>query len=497
VKGASGRPTNASKRLKASLSLAASCLGGLVLRHRPDYLMGGFHREACAALDGFLGAAARRESPRLLITAPPRHGKSELASRYFPAYVLGKYPDFRIVSASYAFHLACQMSRAVQRIMDSPEYLQLYPGTRLRTPGAGLPGQDAAMRTQGQFEVVGRKGFYRAVGVQGSITGFGADCIIIDDPVKSHEEADSPVYRDRVWDWYTSTLYTRLEPGGGIVLIQTRWHEDDLAGRLLEAVRAGTGDRWEHLNFPAVAETDEGWRKAGEALHPERYPLEDLARIREAAGPRDWAALYQQRPAPDEGAVFRKDWLRRWTSATLPPSFDRVIMSWDMTFKEGAGTDFAVGQVWGRKGADCYLLDQTRSRMGFVETCAAFRALAARWPEAREKLVEDKANGPAVMDALRRQVPGIIPVSPDGSKTARAHAVTWLFEAGNVWLPAASERPWAGEFETEILTFPAAAHDDQVDAMTQALRRLARQPGLRVSAEAVTASKKPVPRRAA
>ena len=196
-------------------------------------------------------------------------------------------------------------------------------------------------------------------------------------------------------------------------------------------------------------------------------------------GTRDWEALYQQHPVPDGGAVFREEWLNRiWLPKDLPERFDQVIQSWDMAFKDGDASDFVVGQVWAKKGADCYLLDQVRGRWSFTETLAHVRDLAQRYPLALRKLVEDKANGPAVLDALKHEVPGLVPVQPDGSKTARAHAVTALFEAGNVLLPDRSIRPWIDDWRAEVSSFPSGAHDDQVDAMTQALRQLQGRRGL-------------------
>lgn len=395
---------------------------------------------------------------------------SEIASRRFPAYALGRYPDLSIIATSYSADLASRMNRDVQRVIDDEAYSEIFPGTRLYGKNIRTVASGAYMRNSDLFEVVGRRGVYRSAGVGGGITGMGGDVILIDDPIKDRAEADSPTIRNRVWDWYTSTLYTRLAPGGGIIVIQTRWHMDDLAGRLLEAARTGEGDQWRVVNFPAIAEQDETHRKAGEALHPERYPLEQLHAIRAAIGSRDWEALYQQHPAPDGGAIFKAEWLRFWLPKDLPQVFDRLCISWDMTFKDGDESDYVVGQVWGRKGADFYLLDQVRARMGFTDTLAAFRALADKWPQAQRKLVEDKANGPAVIDSLRHAVPGIIPVEPDGSKIARAHAVTTFFEAGNVHIPHPSVCGWVSEYMAELTQFPAAAHDDQVDATTQALR---------------------------
>ena len=391
---------------------------------------------------------------------------SELASRMFPAYALGRNPDLSIIATSYSFDLAGRMSKDVQRIIDQPEYSAIFPGTKLS--GKGI--KSDAQRTVDLFEVVGRKGFYRSAGVGGGITGLGASVILIDDPIKDRSEADSPAMRQKVWDWYTSTLYTRLAPGGGIVLIQTRWSQDDLAGRLLEAERTGEGDTWRVVNFPAIADSDETYRKKGEALTPERYPLEQLLAIKAAIGSRDWAALYQQKPAPDGGLIFKAEWLRFWLPKDLPDNFDQLLLSWDMTFKDGDGADFVVGQAWGRKGANLYLLDQTRGRMSFTATLTAFKAMAAKWPNARRKLVEDKANGPAVIDTLKHTISGIIPVTPEGGKIARAHAVTALFEAGNVYIPHPQCCAWVNEYIAELTQFPTLAHDDQVDATTQALK---------------------------
>ncbi|MDR2489718.1 MAG: phage terminase large subunit [Desulfovibrio sp.] len=445
------------------------------------YEMGWVHEEICKELDAFLAAVQRKESPRLMITMPPRHGKSELATRRFPAYAFGRNPDLTIISTSYGADLSSRMNRDVQRIMDGKEYLELFPDVTLSGKNIRTVASGNYLRNSDIFEIVGHEGSYRSAGVGGGITGMGGDILIIDDPLKDRAEADSPTIREKVWDWYTSTLYTRLAPGGGILLIQTRWHMDDLAGRLLEAERMGEGDAWRCVNFPAIATDDEPHRRMGEALHPERYPLEQLITIKTALGSRDWEALYQQRPVPDGGAVFRKEWLRYWLPKDLPEKFDKLLISWDMAFKDSEDSDYVVGQVWGKHGGSFYLVDQVRGRMGFTATVQAFRDLADKWPQAVEKLVEDKANGPAVIDSLKTKVHGIIPIEPDGTKTARAHAVTPLFEAGNVYIPHPQARAWASDYEAELLQFPAAAHDDQVDATTQALRRFTVRPPMQIN----------------
>lgn len=461
--------------------LARACLAGFVMATQPNYQMGWVHERICCALDKFLEDVLVGRSPRLMLTVPPRHGKTMLVSQCFPAYLFGRYPDMSVIATSYSADLASRINRAVQTVMDSEEYHNVFPDTRLS--GKGIPGN--AQRTSELFEIVGHRGVYRSAGVGGGVTGMGSSILLVDDPVKSRAEADSPTIRQRIWDWYTSTLYTRLAPGGGIIVIQTRWHEDDLAGRLLEAERTGNGDAWTVINFPAIAEADEYFdgklvRHAGEALHPERYPLEQLLAIKKAIGERDWAALYQQHPAPDGGAIFHADWLKFWLPKELPSAFDAMVTSWDMTFKGGDNNDYVVGQVWGRSAANWYLLDQVRGRWGFTETLHQFQALAAKWPNVKRHLIEDKANGPAVLDVLGKAVPGLIPVEPDGSKTARAHAVTTYFESGNVYIPHPETAPWVASYISELTTFPSAAHDDCVDATTMAIRDLQFRRGMSI-----------------
>lgn len=448
-------------------------LADFTLYTYPTYLMGWFHKEVCEALDKFLEDVLAKKSPRLILTAPPRHGKSELVSRRFPAFAFGRCPDLQIIATSYGADLAQRFNRDVQRIIDDDTYRTLFPETTLNGRNVRTDSRNAFIRTSDLFEIVNHKGAYRSCGVGGGITGTGADILIIDDPIKDRAEANSPTVRANVYDWYTSTAYTRLSPGGGVIVMNTRWHEADLTGQLLSKMQSEEGDTWQVINYPAIAEHDEPHRKTGEPLHAERYPLDALNRIRAAVGERDWAALYQQHPVPDGGGLFKEQWIQYYRQADLPSKFDKLVTSWDMTFKDGAGSDYVVGQVWGRAGAKFYLLDQVRGQMDFVKTKAAFVSLAEKWPHAVRKLVEDKANGPAIISELRDKVAGIIPITPKESKEARAYAVSTLWEAHNVYIPDPQETKWVGrDFVPELLSFPAGAHDDQVDAMTQALSDL-------------------------
>lgn len=441
------------------LAKARKGLSYFTLHTKPDYLLGWVHKEICDELDRFLQDVADKKSPRLIITMPPRSGKSELVSRRFPAFALGRNPDLQIIATSYSSDLSQRFNRDVQRVIDDEQYFELFPKTKLNNSRVRTDSRGSYIRTSDLFEIVGHAGAYRSCGVGGGITGQGADILIIDDPIKDRAQAGSKTIRDSIWDWYTSTAYTRLSPGGGVIVMATRWHTDDLIGRLIQ--RMGEGDTFRIVNYPAIAEHDELHRKAGEALHPERYPLSTLLQIKKTIGSRDWEALYQQHPVPDGGALFKLEWFRRWTASSLPPEFDHTLMSWDMTFKDSKNSDYVVGQVWGKKGPNFYLLDQVRGQWDFVKTKEMVRVLAQKWPRVVRKLVEDKANGSAVISELKSTVSGFVPITPTESKEARASSVTPYFEAGNVFIPEDSAAPWVPHYVSELLEFPAGSHDDQ------------------------------------
>lgn len=394
---------------------------------------------------------------------PPRHGKSELVSKYFPAWYLGTFPDARLILTSYEADYAASWGRKARNLLEEfgPEHF-----------GVTVANDSSAAD---RWDLKGRLGGMNTAGAGGPITGKGANVAIIDDPVKNDADARSETKREAIWDWYRATLSTRLqgEPGA-IIVVMTRWHEDDLVGRLLAAEKAG-GDHWDVLELPALADPQPGkpdplGRQTGEALCPDLFDAETLAAIAIRLGSYFWVALYQQRPAPADGDTFKHDW---WKFYAVPPEhFDEVIQSWDMTFKDTQGSDFVVGQVWGRVEANRYLLDQIRARLDFPGTLNAVRTLTTRWPAATAKLVEDKANGPAVIATLTREIIGLIAVDPQGGKASRAAAISPQVEAGNVWLPDPSIAPWVDDFIAECSAFPNGAHDDQVDAMSQALLRL-------------------------
>jgi predicted phage terminase large subunit-like protein len=382
-----------------------------------------------------------------------------MASRNFPAWYLARFPNRRVLLTAYEAEFAASWggrARAILEEFGQPVF------------GVGVEGRQKARnswRVSNGSEMV-------TAGVGGSLTGRGADVLIIDDPVKNETQAFSQTFRDRTWDWYQSTAYTRLEPGGAIILIMTRWHEDDLAGRIL-ATAENSGEPWRVLSFPAIAEDhDVLGRQPGEALWPDRYGLEALAQIQEAVGSYWWSALYQQRPSLPEGNLFRREWWRFWREL---PDFEEAIQSWDATFSETSDGSYVVGQVWGKLGRDRYLVDQMRGRWSFTQTLDAIRELSRRWPKARIRLVENKANGPAIMSTLQREIGGFVAIEPSGSKEARASSVTPEVEGGNVFLPDPTipGHEWVRDFISEWATFPRGPNDDQVDAGTQALRRWA------------------------
>ncbi|GAA2732283.1 phage terminase large subunit [Streptomyces nogalater] len=431
---------------------------------------------ALSLLDQNLIDAAEGRCRRLIWTMPPQEGKSQRVSRTFPAWLLARDPDKRIAIASYELGTARRWGRAIRNdIAANPDKF----GLRIRRDTASAA----------EWQIQDHAGGVYSVGVQGALTGRPVDVLIIDDPIKDRAQAESLVFRERVWDFWTDTARTRFGPDTVVIVVLTRWHEDDLAGRLLAQDVRG---EWRHINVPAQADhdpnqgqTDPLGRAPGEYLISARgRTAKDWEETRQDVGSRTWTSLYQGRPSPTTGDVWRRQWWRRygtplWSQdADRPDAYrveecDQVIMSWDMAFKDTRSSDYVVGQVWARKGADVYLLDQIRKRLSFTDTLAAFEAMVKRWPGATAKLVEDKANGTAVISTLKSKVPGIIAVTPTESKYARATAVSPVLEAGNVFLPEkAVELFDPEELIDEAAAFPNAAHDDMVDATSQALAYL-------------------------
>src|SRR5690606_32030379 len=298
----------AARQELARRELAKNHLLPFILRFNATYQPGWVHKDICDKLEWFSAAVAAGESPRLMIFMPPRHGKSEIGSRNFPAWHLGRYPHHEFIGCSYGSDLANGFSRKVRDLVKDTAYSAVFDQCAINKDSQSV---EAWLTTKG--------GGYAAAGVGGPITGRGAHVLLIDDPIKNREDAESAQKREAVWDWYTSTAYTRLAPGGGVLLILTRWHDDDLAGRLLKKMAEGEGDQWVVVEYPAQAVHDELFRKAGEPLHPARYDHDALERIKRAVGPRDWQALYQQNPTPEDGDYFNKDMFQWYGPQDIPP----------------------------------------------------------------------------------------------------------------------------------------------------------------------------------
>jgi predicted phage terminase large subunit-like protein len=406
----------------------------------PQYEAAGHHRLIADKLE----AVERGEIDRLMIFMPPRHGKSELASKRFPAWCLGRNPKRQIIAASYNSDLANDFGRNVRNIVDEPEFRQVFPAVALATDS------HAANRMN-----TNHGGAYVAAGVGTAVTGRGAHIALIDDPFKDREEADSERRRDLVWDWYRSTLFTRLMPGGAIVLIQTRWHEDDLAGRLLES----EADQWEVLELPAID-------KDGQALWPEWYDIAALERIKATIGAREWSALYQQQPQPDEGTFFQREWFPEWDK--LPPL--NIYGTSDYAVTDSGG-DYTVHRIWGV------------SASGDLYRIAGWRGQTAAdlWIEEKLNLIKDwkplawfgeaGVIQKAVEPMLRRRMQErkvfcrMEWLSSIHDKPTRARGFQARAAMGKVHFELGADL-------SEFLSFPAGKHDDEVDVASMIGRAL-------------------------
>ena len=454
-------PTEFARREAARRELCRTRFLPFVMRFTPDYLPGWVHKDICQRLEDFSRQVANRESPRLMITMPPRHGKSALSSKTFPAWHLGRYPNHEIIAASYSSQLSMGFSRNNREIMRDPSYNVVFPGAQLHPDSQSA---EAWLTTEA--------GGYVASGVGGSITGRGAHALLIDDPLKNRTEAESETTRTTLWDWYTSTAYTRLAPGGGVLVIQTRWHDDDLAGRLLAAMEEG-GDQWQLVNYPAIANEDEAYRDKGEPLHPVRYDANALLRIKKTIGPRDWAALYQQDPVPDEGAFFTKEdiqWYDFEDENALPQENTLVnYAAWDLAVGQNQENDFSVGGVVSiGQNNDLWVRHIRRGKWGAKDLCTQILGLHRIWRCDRygiEKGMIEMSIGPFLREM--QEAEGLWDFSYTELKTgkqdkvARARAIQGMWQLGKIHIPY--NAPWSEDFVNELLRFPTGVHDDQVD----------------------------------
>lgn len=417
-------------------------------------------------VDQALVRIARGEADRVLICMPPRHGKSELVSANTPPWFLGMFPDKRVLLASYEADFAAQWGRRGRTLIN--EFGGLFP-----EPIAVDPESSSASR----WNILGHRGGMQTAGIGGPLTGKGADLAIIDDPIKNAEEASSQRVRDAHWDWYQSTLYTRLEPNGAILLIMTRWNEDDLAGRLLEDARNG-GDQWEVISLPALAEgPDALGREEGQALWPSRYPAQKLHAIRRTLGSFWFAALYQQRPAPIEGGLFKRHWFEIVDSH---PTRCSRVRHWDLAATAGGG-DWTVGLLLAERDGVFYVVDIRRDQLdpAGVESLVGGTAAMDGHETAIQMEQEPGSSGLNTIDHYARRVLlgySFRGVRATGSKVERARPVAAAAEAGNIKIVRG---PWNSAFLDEITVFPNGRHDDQVDGLTGAFAGLTLYGGAR------------------
>lgn len=395
-----------------------------------------------------------RDKPiRLIISMPPRHGKSELCSHYTPVWFLKEYPWKRVILASYEITFAASWGGKAKDTIESNSIgITLTRDTKAKAA----------------WDIMNYGGGMFCTGIGGPVTGRGADLLIIDDPVKNAEEAQSPTYRQKAWEWYQSTAFTRLEPGASIIIIMTRWHDDDLVGRILEE----EGENWDYIRLPAIAEPDDPLqRKEGEALWPVRYPAKELIGplqnkkpVREVIGPYWWAALYQQRPTEETGQIFKLDWWKYYSEA---PRCKRKIQIWDTAFKEKQSNDYSVCLTVGEFDKGFAILNVWRDRPEFPELERIAKNVYNR-DKPNLVGVEDKASGQSLIQVLRREtkIP-IKAIKAVDDKVTRAQSITGLCEAGRIWLP--EEAPWLQDFLDELNAFPRGAHDDQVDSFVYAI----------------------------
>lgn len=423
----------------------------------------------------------------LIINVPPRHMKSLLVSVFWPAWEWIRWPERRWLYSSYAAGLSIRDSVNCRRLIESPWYRARWGDVFRLT---------SDQNTKGRFDN-SRSGYRLSTSVGGSVTGEGGDRIVCDDPHKV-DEVESDTVRKGAIDWWDVAMSTRVNDPktAAKVVVMQRCHQRDLTGHLLE--QGG----YEHLCLPAEYEGPSGVTgigftdprvEHGELLWPEQFGRKEIEDLKISLGSYAVAGQLQQRPSPAGGGIFKRHWFKYFQprGANYPPIFvrlpdgtqisivavdapalvDEQIQSWDCSFKDLETSDYVVGQVWGRVGARYLLGHQVRARMDCPATVKAVREVSNAWPRTLAKLIEDKANGSAVIQMLSREIPGILPVNPSGGKIARAAAVSPLIEAGNIYLPHPEYAPWVHDFIEECVAFPNGAHDDQVDAMTQALIR--------------------------
>ena len=397
----------------------------------------------------------------ITLSIPPRHSKSMTITETLPSFFLGNFPNDRVILAAYGQDLATDFSKKNKdKVVQFGQ--ELY-GIKLKDGSTASTDWDIAK----SGKVL--RGGCIARGILSGVTGKGADLLIIDDPIKTREEADSEVSRNKIWGEWVDSFSTRLHPCAIAIVIMTRWHENDLVGRFSDK-EYGNPLPWKHINLPLEAEEgDLMGREIGEPLWAERFG-KDFIETRKRY-PASFNSLFQGRPSSAEGNLVKREWWKRYETL---PSMPRIIMSVDATFKDEDTSDFVAIQIWGKSGVNAYLLERFKRRMDFPTTLKKIVELKNLASNKNYDIsgifIEDKANGSAIISMLRNKIPGIIPVNPNGGKVARVNAISDYIQAGNVWLP--KNEPWVEEYIEEWAAFPKGKHDDEVDCTSQALNKL-------------------------
>lgn len=482
------------ERELAERELAQRHLIPFVKRFMPRYLVGWVHHDICRRLEKFVAAVERGESPRLILAMPPRAGKSLLASDMFPSWVFGKHPDWEIIMTSYAVSLPIEFSRNIRDRVQDPSYTQVFPSTLLREDTTGV---EKWRLTLG--------GGLRAAGVGGGITGMGANILIVDDPFADDEEAQSDNNRAKVKAWFSSTAMTRLAPNNGVLIIATRWHDDDLSGHCLATMKELLEqdvpeeeiDMWELVSYPALAESDEYLfpdgtiqrdvpdvpvgarllREKGEALHAARYNEAALRRKRNTMPPRQWNAMYQQNPVPDDGEFFSRD-MFRFESALSGTKEEYVfITAWDVAIGEKRRNDWTVGCVIAIDSRNMmHVVDLVRGRFSTMEIVNGVCDLIEKWDCIRYGMEHGQISmtlAPLILEEMRRRrIACSIDenLKPIQDKETRATPLRGLMQTGRVTFPPPSSAPWVERAMGEMLRFPSGTHDDIVDSLAWGAR---------------------------
>jgi predicted phage terminase large subunit-like protein len=391
---------------------------------------------------------------RFIITAPPQHGKSEFISRWVPTWYLNLFQDRKIILATYAAEYAQKWGSAVRENLTENDIAKVPLRWDTKSKKKFMT------KAGGQMMVAG---------IGGPATGEGCHVLICDDAVKNYEEALSPRIQERNLNWYRTVARTRMQENATVIILQTRWHENDLAGALAEE------GGFEVINLPAICDDPAGdplCRLAGEALCPERYSANTLADIRKDVGELIWSAMFQGAPVNQGGNIVQGSWVQFYRE--LPRDMEEIAIFADLAYKDGEENDFTCVEAWGRKGPNIYLIDQIHARLPFPDQIGAIVRMCEAHPDAYHKEIEEKANGAALIQVVKEAIPGIVANNPKTSKEARLAAVSTLYKAGNVWYPHPDIAPWVKANMKELTGFPRVKNDDTVDVASMALSHLGR-----------------------